>query len=68
MNKDIQEFLDLIDEFQFASNKFVSYYWFWKKVLYLPVGMMIENYWLHRMSHINKRMENFNIRLDKNYD
>ena len=61
---DVQEFLELIDDFKYASYRFSSYSWWFKVPLYLPIGMLIEGYWLKRMRKANLEMEAFNNRLN----
>lgn len=61
---DTGEFLELIDAFKYASYKFTSYSWWFRVPLYLPIGMLIESYWLRRMKKINLEMEAFNHRLN----
>jgi len=53
----LREFYQYMDDFRYYSYRLDTIPWLYRTILYLPIGMLIENYWLNKMSKCNKDYE-----------
>jgi len=53
----LEDFTHYCDEFKYYSYKASLPNWWLRTVFYLPIGAIIENYWIHKMSKCNREYE-----------